>query len=58
LSLESYIAELEEFAFCIREQRQPEVDAVVGLYNVAVIQAMLRSAEEGRVVAIEEMLQG
>jgi len=58
LSLESYIAELEEFAFCIRAQRQPEVDAVVGLYNVAVIQAMLRSAEEGRVVAIEEMLQG
>jgi len=49
-------AELEEFAHCIRTGAAPETDGWWAARNLAVIKAGVRSAREGRVVAVEEML--
>ncbi len=51
----SFIAELREFAECIRHNRTPEVDAETGLRNVAVVEAMKRSVVEGRTIKVEEV---
>jgi len=45
--------ELDYFAQCIRHLRQPEPSGVEGLRDVAVMQAIYRSAREGRPVAIQ-----
>ncbi|HZV48655.1 MAG TPA: Gfo/Idh/MocA family oxidoreductase [Candidatus Dormibacteraeota bacterium] len=51
-----YRDELEELARSVREDRTPEVSAEVGLANLAVVHAALRSAESGREVRIDEVL--
>ncbi len=48
--------ELEEFAHCIRTGTQPETDGYWAARNLAVIKAGVRSAREGRVVEIAEIL--
>ncbi len=53
---ESYFAEIAEFAECIMNDRAPEVDGEVGLRNLAVIEAMLLSAESGRAVEISRVV--
>jgi len=50
--LDEVALELDDFAQCIRHSRQPEPSGVEGLRDVAVMQAVYRSAREGRPVAI------
>jgi predicted dehydrogenase len=48
--------ELDEFARCVREGTAPETDGFWGARNLAVIKAGARSAREGRVVEVAEVL--
>ncbi|MDO8682301.1 MAG: Gfo/Idh/MocA family oxidoreductase [Armatimonadota bacterium] len=48
--------ELEEFGDCIRTGAKPEVTGEVGLLNLAVVRAALKSAQEGRPVKLKELL--
>jgi len=48
--------ELEEFASCVRLGRKPAADGVWATHNLAVIKAGVRSAREGRVVEVDEIL--
>lgn len=48
--------ELEEFARCARSGGQPETDGFWAARNLAVIKAGAKSAREGRVVEVAEML--
>ncbi len=50
--------ELEEFAHCVRTGAPPETDGWWAARNLAVIKAGVKSAREGRVVAVEEILAG
>jgi predicted dehydrogenase len=48
--------ELEEFARCIREKKQPEVGGPEATAALAVVIAAIRSASEGRAVSLKEVL--
>jgi predicted dehydrogenase len=48
--------ELEEFARCVRSGGRPETDGFWAARNLAVIKAGARSAREGRVVEVAEVL--
>ena len=48
--------ELEEFARCIRSGAMPETDGFWGVRNLAVIRAGVKSAAEGRVVDVAEII--
>lgn len=48
--------ELEEFAHCVRTGTKPETDGHWAARNLAVIKAGVKSAREGRVVEVAEML--
>lgn len=48
--------ELEEFVHCIRSGTPPETDGWWAARNLAVIKAGVRSAREGRAVAVDEIL--
>jgi predicted dehydrogenase len=48
--------ELEEFAHCIRTGTKPETDAWWGARNLAVVKAGIKSANEHRVVDVEDIL--
>jgi predicted dehydrogenase len=48
--------ELEEFVLCVRENRKPETDGYWGSRNLAVIKAGVRSAREGRVIKVADVL--
>jgi predicted dehydrogenase len=48
--------ELEEFANCVRLGSQPETDGFWAMRNLAVIKAGVKSAREGRVVEVSEIL--
>jgi predicted dehydrogenase len=50
--------ELEEFVRCIRRGGRPETDGHWATRNLAVIKAGVRSAREGRAVAVAEVLAG
>ncbi len=54
---ESYFAEIAEFAECVLTKSPPEVDGHSGLRNLAVVEAMLRSAESGRAIEVEDVLR-
>lgn len=47
--------ELDAFADCVRGNREPEPNGLEGLRDVAVMQAIYRSAREGRPVTIEPL---
>ena len=49
--------ELDEFAHCIRSGKPPETDGFWASRNLAVIKAGVRSAKEGRVVEVAEILK-
>jgi predicted dehydrogenase len=49
--------ELEEFARCVRAGGKPETDGFWAARNLAVIKAGARSAREGRVVQVDEVLE-
>jgi predicted dehydrogenase len=48
--------ELEEFAHCVRTGTKPETDGYWAARNLAVIKAGAKSAREGRVVEVAEIL--
>jgi len=48
--------ELEEFAGCVRHGGRPEADGETATHNLAVIKAGVRSAREGRVVEVADIL--
>jgi predicted dehydrogenase len=48
--------ELEEFAHCVRTGAKPETDGHWATRNLAVIKAGVRSAREGRAVAVADVL--
>ncbi len=56
--MESYILEMKEFGDCIIGGTKPEIDGETGLRALACIEAMLRSYETGRVVEVEEIING
>jgi predicted dehydrogenase len=49
--------ELEEFALCIRECSQPEVDGVAALQSLSVVLAAIEAAATGRTVALIPLKQ-
>jgi predicted dehydrogenase len=50
---DQFAAELDAFARCVLEDREPEPDGLEGLADVRTIEAILRSARDGRAVEIE-----
>jgi predicted dehydrogenase len=48
--------ELEEFACCIRDGGAPETDGFWAARNLAVIKAGVRSAREGRTIAVADVM--
>lgn len=48
--------ELEEFASCVRNGGKPEADGNWATHNLAVVKAGVKSAREGRVVELAEIL--
>lgn len=50
------LSEQEDFAKSIFEKRKPEVDGREGMINVAVIEAIIKSSAEKRIVALREVL--
>jgi len=53
---DTIVEELEEFAACLRGEARPEVDGERAIASLAVIRAGVRSAREGRRVAVAEIL--
>jgi len=51
-AIDEFALELDAFAACIREKRNPEPDGVQGLRDLAIIEAIYRAAKLGRAVAI------
>ncbi len=50
--MDEFALELDAFADCIRRNRDPEPDGQEGLHDVAVMQAIYRSARENRPIRI------
>ncbi len=48
--------EEEDFALSVLEKRKPEVDGYEGMNNVAVVEAAVKSAKEGRPVKVKEVM--
>ena len=51
---DQFAAELLYFSDCILRNRQPEPSGLEGLQDVAIVQALVESADTGRVVRIPE----
>jgi len=51
--IDEFALELDDFARCVRRKRDPEPDGMEGLRDIATVQAIYRSAREGRTVPIE-----
>ena len=51
-AIDEFALELDAFAACIRENRQPEPDGEQGMRDIAIIGAIYRAAKQGRPVAI------
>jgi predicted dehydrogenase len=47
------LTELEEFAFCVRERRRPEVDGPEAIRSLSVVLATIESAASGRTIVVE-----
>lgn len=55
--MNEFALELDAFADCIRERRNPEPDGMVGLRDMATVQAIYRSVREKRTVSVEAELR-
>ena len=51
---DQFAAELLYFSDCILRNRQPEPSGLEGLQDVAIVQALVESADTGRVVRIPD----
>ena len=47
------VEELTEFARCVRERATPETNGEVGVANIAVLDAIVQSADTGRAVDVD-----
>ncbi len=54
---ESYYLEMKEFGDCILGDVEPETNGEVGLQALAVVEAMLVSAEEGKAIEVMSVLK-
>lgn len=54
---DTILEELEEFAECVRGNAKPEMDGEAASRNLAVIRAGVKSAKEGRVVEVAEIME-
>jgi predicted dehydrogenase len=54
---DAIVAELEEFAACVRGEVTPEIGGQRATESLAVIRAGARSVKEGRVVDVAEILE-
>lgn len=50
------LEEMDEFGRCVREGRRPEVSGGEAVRAIAAVEAIVRSAAEGRTVALAELL--
>lgn len=50
--VDAVVAELREFAECVRERRRPEVSGEEGIATIAVLEAIVESAKTGRVAEV------
>jgi predicted dehydrogenase len=57
-SNDALVSELEEFASAVRGHGAPEMDGEKATTSLAVVLAGIRSAREGRTVAVAEVLEG
>lgn len=55
---DTIVEELEEFAGAVRGKGKPEMDGGTGTASLAVLLAGIKSAREGRRVAVAEILEG
>lgn len=55
--MDEFVLELDAFADCIRERRDPQPDGMEGLRDMATVEAIYRSARENRTVSIETDLR-
>jgi len=51
--IDEFSSELDYFADCIRNNREPQPNGIAGLRDVAVVQSIYQAAKTGRPVAIE-----
>ena len=51
-AIDEFALELDAFADCIRENREPEPDGEQGMRDIIILDAIYRSAKQGRTVAI------
>jgi predicted dehydrogenase len=51
--IDEFVLELNHFADCIREGREPEPNGAEGLQDMATVEAIYRSAAENRTIRIE-----
>jgi glucose-fructose oxidoreductase len=47
---DEFVAELAQFSQCVREDREPELSGFEGLLDVRIVEAIYRSARDGRPV--------
>jgi predicted dehydrogenase len=53
--IDEFLLELDAFAICVREGRDPEPDGMEGLRDMATIEAIYRSARENHTVPVEQI---
>jgi len=51
-AIDEFALELDDFADCIRENRKPEPDGEQGMRDIIILDAIYRSAKQGRSIAI------
>jgi predicted dehydrogenase len=56
--IDEFVLEVDHFADCIRRGRNPKPDGMEGLRDLATVEAIYRSAHEGRTVAVEPNARG
>jgi predicted dehydrogenase len=53
--IDEFVLELDGFAKCVRQGRDPEPDGMEGLRDMATIEAIYRSTHENRTVLVEQI---
>jgi len=53
--IDEFVLELDSFADCVRKGRDPVPDGVVGLRDIATVEAIYRSARENRTVPVAQI---
>jgi len=54
--IDEFVLELDGFADCVRQGRDPEPDGMEGLRDLATVEAIYRSARENRTVPVEQVM--